>query len=217
VGLSGNRLEVDDSAETTRTLAAAGASVIAEPTRTPWNSLNARLEAPGGIPGDYPYPVQTWKLGGSTDFAMNECSVAELSDGTLMLNILDYLRDYADQYHHPREDEAFRRLVRHRADRELPLARLRQEHRVIAHAGVALKHLLEEAAADAMVSRSEIEVAAATYLVYYGNHIAMEEEDILPLAGATLDADDWKAMIHAQAVDACRMAIGQLARASADI
>ncbi|WP_405070945.1 VOC family protein [Kribbella sp. NBC_01510] len=41
--------EVDDSAEATRKLAAAGASVIAEPTRTPWNSLNARLETPGGI------------------------------------------------------------------------------------------------------------------------------------------------------------------------
>jgi len=41
--------EVDDSAEATRTLAAAGATVIAEPTRTPWNSLNARLEAPGGL------------------------------------------------------------------------------------------------------------------------------------------------------------------------
>jgi len=42
-------LEVDDSAATTRTLAEAGATVIAEPTRTPWNSLNARLETPGGI------------------------------------------------------------------------------------------------------------------------------------------------------------------------
>lgn len=42
-------LEVDDSAATTARLAAAGAEVIAEPTRTPWNSLNARLETPGGI------------------------------------------------------------------------------------------------------------------------------------------------------------------------
>ena len=39
-------LEVDDSAATTARLADAGATVIAEPTRTPWNSLNARLEAP---------------------------------------------------------------------------------------------------------------------------------------------------------------------------
>ena len=41
--------EVDDSAATTARLAAAGATVIAEPTVTPWNSLNARLEAPAGL------------------------------------------------------------------------------------------------------------------------------------------------------------------------
>ena len=41
--------EVDDSRATTKALAEAGATVIAEPTRTPWNSLNARLEAPGGL------------------------------------------------------------------------------------------------------------------------------------------------------------------------
>ena len=42
-------LEVDDSKTTAAELAAAGAIVIAEPTLTPWNSLNARLEAPAGL------------------------------------------------------------------------------------------------------------------------------------------------------------------------
>ncbi|MDT0389739.1 VOC family protein [Streptomyces dubilierae] len=41
--------QVDDSAATTARLAAAGAEVVAEPTRTPWNSLNSRLEAPGAL------------------------------------------------------------------------------------------------------------------------------------------------------------------------
>ncbi|PWK86392.1 putative enzyme related to lactoylglutathione lyase [Lentzea atacamensis] len=41
--------EVDDSAAATRELEAAGAEVIAEPTRTPWDSLNARLKAPAGL------------------------------------------------------------------------------------------------------------------------------------------------------------------------
>ncbi|MFJ4668999.1 VOC family protein [Kitasatospora purpeofusca] len=41
--------QVDDSAATTAELAAAGAEVVAEPVRTPWNSLNSRLEAPGGL------------------------------------------------------------------------------------------------------------------------------------------------------------------------
>jgi catechol 2,3-dioxygenase-like lactoylglutathione lyase family enzyme len=40
---------VGDSAAATRTLAAAGATVIAEPTRTPWNSVNSRLEGPAGL------------------------------------------------------------------------------------------------------------------------------------------------------------------------
>ena len=41
--------EVDDAALTTRLLADAGARVLAEPTPTPWGSLNARLEAPAGL------------------------------------------------------------------------------------------------------------------------------------------------------------------------
>jgi catechol 2,3-dioxygenase-like lactoylglutathione lyase family enzyme len=41
--------EVDDAAAVTNTLESAGASVLASPTLTPWNSLNARLEAPGGV------------------------------------------------------------------------------------------------------------------------------------------------------------------------
>ena len=41
--------EIDDAEATTRRLAAAGATVVAEPTRTPWGSLNARLEGPAGL------------------------------------------------------------------------------------------------------------------------------------------------------------------------
>jgi predicted enzyme related to lactoylglutathione lyase len=41
--------EVDDSAEATDRLAAAGAEVIAAPTVTPWRSLNSRLAAPAGL------------------------------------------------------------------------------------------------------------------------------------------------------------------------
>lgn len=41
--------EVSDPAATTRTLAAAGATVLAAATRTPWQSDNARLEGPAGL------------------------------------------------------------------------------------------------------------------------------------------------------------------------
>jgi uncharacterized glyoxalase superfamily protein PhnB len=41
--------EVTDAQATTDELVDAGATLIAAPTRTPWDSLNARLEGPGGL------------------------------------------------------------------------------------------------------------------------------------------------------------------------
>jgi predicted enzyme related to lactoylglutathione lyase len=41
--------QVSDSTAVSDRLAAAGAEVIASPTRTPWNSVNSRLTAPDGI------------------------------------------------------------------------------------------------------------------------------------------------------------------------
>ena len=41
--------EVPDTESATQRLADAGAEVIAEPRRTPWNSLNSRLSAPGPL------------------------------------------------------------------------------------------------------------------------------------------------------------------------
>lgn len=41
--------QVADAAATTAALEAGGATVVAPPTVTPWRSLNARLEAPGGL------------------------------------------------------------------------------------------------------------------------------------------------------------------------
>ena len=41
--------EVDDSRRTTDALVEGGAELVAAPVETPWRSLNARLDAPGGV------------------------------------------------------------------------------------------------------------------------------------------------------------------------
>jgi predicted enzyme related to lactoylglutathione lyase len=41
--------EVEDATAATAALASAGATVVAEPVRTPWDSLNSRLHAPDGL------------------------------------------------------------------------------------------------------------------------------------------------------------------------
>ena len=112
----------------------------------------------------------------------------------LMMDIVSYLREYSDRIHHPREDVAFARLAKHCPDLELILSRLGQEHRVIAQAGESLLAMLRAVLGGAVIPRAEVEVAAATYLVYYGNHIAKEEEDVLTRAAKELTRDDWEAV-----------------------
>lgn len=119
----------------------------------------------------------------------------------LMLDIVSYLHDYGGQVHHPREDEAFRRLLPRCPDIALEITRLQQEHRVIANAGEALGALLAAADADAMVRRHELEAAAATYLAYYRAHLAAEEEEILTRAARVLTDEDWQAIREATPAD----------------
>lgn len=115
----------------------------------------------------------------------------------LMLDIVAYLREYSDRVHHPREDVAFARLAQKVPELALTLERLKQEHRVIANAGEALKELLTEILDDAVVPRADVEVAAATYLVYYDAHISKEEADVIARAGRALSAEDWAAVKNA--------------------
>ena len=42
-------LEVEDCVSAAASVEAGGATPVAPPTRTPWNSLNARFEAPGEV------------------------------------------------------------------------------------------------------------------------------------------------------------------------
>jgi hemerythrin-like domain-containing protein len=114
-----------------------------------------------------------------------------------MLAIVADLREHGDKVHHPREDAAFERLARRRPELAARLARLQQEHRVIARGGETLLAQVEAVLDGAMLPREEIELSLATYLVYYGNHIAREEEDVLPMAAQALTAEDWAAVERA--------------------
>jgi len=121
-----------------------------------------------------------------------------------MRDIVLWLRHYADGVHHPREDAAFERMVRRDPSLALPVNRLLQEHRVIAHAGEALLVQLENAAAGGFARRADLEAAAATFLVYYRNHMNTEESHMLPRAAQLLNAEDWAAVAGTSAVDSGR-------------
>ncbi|HEY2257577.1 MAG TPA: hemerythrin domain-containing protein [Variovorax sp.] len=112
-------------------------------------------------------------------------------DLALMLEIVAYLREYGDRAHHPLEDAAFARLVLRDPNLQLPVNRLKQEHRSIAFAGEELTARLRAIVGEEVLPRASVETAAALYLVYYRHHLAVEERDILPRAAQLLTAQDW--------------------------
>ena len=121
----------------------------------------------------------------------------ESPDYALMGDILFYLRDYSDRFHHPPEDVAYARLVKRNPETQLVVNRLLQEHRVIATAGEELLNRLNDAAGDVLAPRVALEAAAATYLVYYRHHISTEERDVMARAAQALTEEDWAAVAAA--------------------
>ena len=127
-------------------------------------------------------------------------AAGERPNYALMLEIIDYLREYADRYHHPREDTAFAILERRLPHLGPQLARLRQQHRVIARAGATLAGYLEDTVDGGTLARSEVEAAAATYVLYYRHHIATEESEAVWRAAATMTAAEWQAVADSATV-----------------
>ena len=128
--------------------------------------------------------LEAFKAGGTPDYA-------------LMREVVHYLQHIADGFHHPREDEAFRRLAARDAGVEVLLNRLLQEHRVLAAAGETLLNLLDGILQSVIVERETVEAAAALYLLYFKHHLAKEEMEILPRAAQLLTPDDWVAVAAA--------------------
>ncbi len=115
----------------------------------------------------------------------------------LMLDVVSYLRYFPDRYHHRREDVAFACLVKRDPGLKPLIAQMLQEHRVIAAAGTELLSYLQQVIDDVVTERAKVEAAAATYLVYYRRHLALEDRDLVPRAEQLLTAQDWEAVVAA--------------------
>lgn len=112
-------------------------------------------------------------------------------DYAVIGDIVFYLQNYADAFHHPREDVAFERLQQKQPSSLDLVRRLQREHRVIHAAGQELLQRLGELQSDAILPRSAIESSAATYLTYYRQHLKVEESEVMPMIDRLFSAQDW--------------------------
>lgn len=80
----------------------------------------------------------------------------------LMLDIVYYLTQYPDPFHHPREDIAFGNLAERDPSAWIRAREFLGEHMVIATAGKRVAEQLDATLVGAMLEREAVEVNAAT-------------------------------------------------------
>lgn len=112
-------------------------------------------------------------------------------DYHLMRNILHYLMEYPNHYHHPYEDLVYDRLVRRvpaMADR---VEYFLDEHDRLAGLGWQSLTLVEKVLDGGIVTRSDLYASGSAYAREYRAHMQRENAEILTAADTYLTATDW--------------------------
>lgn len=115
-------------------------------------------------------------------------------DAELWHLILDYLRDFPEQVHHPKEDLIYRRLMERGGEAAAALADLEAEHARLKATLDRLAGLVEAVERDVELPRSLLAGAARDFLAFQRSHMAREEDTFLPRAERCLTPADWQAV-----------------------
>ncbi len=123
-------------------------------------------------------------------------------DIDLPRNILDYILNYPDRVHHPKEDLIFERLRRIDPEGAAVVADVLGEHPALRQATECFASTLRNVAHDAEIPRDWFEAIARNYIGKTRAHMHQEEKVFFPRALARLKYDDWRAIDAAGAAPA---------------
>lgn len=115
-----------------------------------------------------------------------------IPDYHLLLDIIDYLTHYPDQYHHPREDLLFSTMVARDDEFKPLLERLEREHQTLYAYNRELFHELTQVAAGCAVDRPRLMRSIESYIAGYRQHMDYESQEVFPRAKGSLSAADRK-------------------------
>lgn len=131
-----------------------------------------------------------WRLAITMDLVADEMAAGSKVDPAFFNSVFDYIEQFIDRAHHPKEDDFLFRILRQRSDTAAAiLDRLQAEHRNGPENLKGLRQALAEAAGGA--DPAGFATALRTYTQSLKSHIASEEKEAMPLAREVLSAEDW--------------------------
>lgn len=112
-------------------------------------------------------------------------------DHIRMLDVMRYMTDYQDLFHHPREDLVLQRLVKRDPEAREAAHEILEEHELIAEKG---KQFWQRLRAAVNIPELPTDVLAShghEYVTAMRRHMQKEESSVFPRAQAALTLSDW--------------------------
>ncbi|WP_407332210.1 hemerythrin domain-containing protein [Enterovibrio sp. 27052020O] len=101
-----------------------------------------------------------------------------------------YLQEYAEKFHHPKEDLIYHYYISHYQDHE-GVAKLDAEHEALSALTSEFAESVEMILMDAVVPLDVFADKLTGFVEHQRNHLELEERAVLPAIEKTLTADDW--------------------------
>jgi len=126
-----------------------------------------------------------------------ERKVARLRDGvhpdfSLMADVVSYVGDYADQYHHPHEDIMYEFFRGRDAELDQRLSACEQEHQTLKQLSGTLSESIEAILNDAVVPMDRFTDQLDAFVSAEKRHLDFEEGEIFPRLDALASEADWQ-------------------------
>ncbi|MFT5809158.1 MAG: hemerythrin-like domain-containing protein [Moritella dasanensis] len=114
----------------------------------------------------------------------------------LMDDIVHYLRNYIDRYHHPKEDLIYSYYLEHYVeDVDMP-NRLASEHQSLNFLSRELSSVLNMIQLDSVMPFDELAVQLRGFVDKQRSHIQYENNVVMPLMAEKFTPDDWCHIEH---------------------
>lgn len=132
-----------------------------------------------------------WRLATTIDHVADDMADGAPVEVEFFSSALDYIEQFVDRSHHPKEDDFLFRLLRLRSSEAASiLDTLQQEHLEGPHNILKLRDQLQQAGRGTLAPK-DLSAALKVYTTNLKNHIRTEEKQVMPLARKALSPDDW--------------------------
>ncbi len=123
--------------------------------------------------------------------------VGKTPDYPLMQDIMRYMAQHSDRFHHPKEDLIFAQLLKRDPGVRADVEELIEEHVSIGLAGQEFAILLRASGVDSVDVREQLGTSGFDYIQALREHMLREERKVFPSAMAVLTKKDWQVIDEA--------------------